>query len=263
MMSSPAFGGPEPLLLLLVALALDAHLGWLAPFLPPGPATLTARLAAILDRKLNRQERGDTTRLVRGLLVVLVFVAGALATGAIIHLASQTLPHGWSLELVTLLCCLQGRGPWQQIRTVRRALDHRGLDAARIEIRTLTRRDPDALDEHGIARAAIEAAAGHLNQGVVAPAFWYILLGLPGVLLWTAVNALDRIIGQRTPRYEQFGLTAARLDDALNYLPARLAAGLSPAETASMTKNVAVNSHCRLSRPAATPISSRSGRSTK
>ncbi len=72
----------------------------------------------------------------------------------------------------------------------------------------------------------MEAAAKHLSQGVVAPAFWYILLGLPGVMLWTAVNALDEAIGLRAPRYEHFGMTAARLDDALNFLPARLTGGL-------------------------------------
>lgn len=225
----PAFGGPGPLLLLLAALIASGGIGLIGGLvlrLPPGPATLVARLAADLDRRLNRVERGDTTRLVRGVLVVLVIALLAALSGEVVHLVSQGLPYGWGLELVVLLGCLRVGEPWQRIRGVRRALVHRGLEAARIEVQPLTRRSASVLDDHGVVRVAVEAAAKHLSQGVVAPAFWYILLGLPGVMLWTAVDALDETIGLRTPRYEHFGLTAARLDDALNFLPARLAGAL-------------------------------------
>lgn len=218
----PVLGGPGPLLLLLAALAIDAYVGCLIEALPPGPASLIARLGGWLDRKLNRLERDDATRVTRGVLVTIVIAATAGAAGLLIHGFSRALPYGWSLELVTLLSCVRLRAPWWRIRQVRRALDHRGLDAARAEIKPLTRRHPDSVDDHGVARAAIEAAAKHLNQGGVAPAFWYILLGLPGALLWTAVNALDETIGHRSPRYEHFGLAVARLDDALNLVPARL-----------------------------------------
>jgi len=226
MSSLALFGGPGPLLLLLAALAIDAYVGCLIEALPPGPATLVARLGGWLDRKLNRQERDDATRLTRGVLAAFVIAAVAALAGLLIHGLSRALPYGWSLELVTLLSCVRLREPWRRIREVRRALEHRGLDAARAEVKPLTRRDTDSLDDHGVARAAIEAAAKHLNQGAVAPAFWYILLGLPGALLWTAVNALDEAIGHRSPRYEQFGLAAARIDDVLNVLPARLTGAL-------------------------------------
>ncbi len=224
----PAFGGPGPLLLLLAAMAIDALIGGLAPALPlpPGPATLMTRLGADLDRRLNRLERGDITRLVRGALVVLVMAVAAMAIGELIHLASGHLPYGWGLELVALLGCLQLGDPWQRLRAVHRALDLRGIDAARGLIGEFTRRGPGSLDDHGVARAAVEAVAKHLNQGVVAPVFWYILLGLPGAMLWTVVNVLDEIVGHRSPRYEQFGMVAARLDDALNFLPARMTGGL-------------------------------------
>ncbi len=222
----PAFGGPGPLLLLLATMAVDAVVGVLAPALLPGPATLVAQLGRDLDRRLNRLERGDTTRLVRGALVVLFTASVAMAVGEMIHLISRFLPYGWSLEMLVLLTCLQLGEPWQRIRALHRALNHQGLEAAREQVRSLTLRDPETLDDHAIARAGIEATAKSLNQGVVAPAFWYILLGLPGVLLWTAVNALDTILGHRAPRYEHFGMTAARLDDALNFIPARLTGGL-------------------------------------
>ncbi|MEI6557920.1 MAG: cobalamin biosynthesis protein [Rhodospirillaceae bacterium] len=220
---SHALGGPGPLLLLLAALAINGYAaGALAPMLPPGPATLAARFGRWLDRKLNRPERGDTTRLVRGVLVVVVAAALAAALGWLIHALGRALPYGWSLEGLALLVCLQVREPWQRILLVRRALSHHGLEAAREAVGSLTRRDPATLDDHAVGRAAIEAAAKHLNQGVVTPAFWYILLGLPGVLLWTVLNGLDEAIGHRSPRYEQFGRLAARSCDVLNVLPARL-----------------------------------------
>ncbi|MGQ0674595.1 MAG: cobalamin biosynthesis protein CobD/CbiB, partial [Rhodospirillales bacterium] len=79
-----------------------------------------------------------------------------------------------------------------------------------------------ALDRHGVARAAIESLAENFSDGAVAPAFWYALLGLPGMLAYKAVNTLDSMIGHKTPRHLHFGWAAARLDDAMNLVPARL-----------------------------------------
>ena len=220
---SHLLGGPGPLLLLLAALAVNGYAaGPLAPFLPPGPTALAARLGGWLDRKLNRPERGDTTRLTRGVLVVLVVGGAAMVLGGLLHGLARAMPYGWSVEGLALTLCLQVRLPWQRIRAVRLALAGEGLDAARAAIASLTRRDPATLDDHAIGRAAIEAAAKHLNQGVVAPAFWYIQLGLPGMLLWVVLDGLDEAIGHRSPRYEQFGRLAARACDALNLVPARL-----------------------------------------
>lgn len=220
---SHLLGGPGPLLLLLAALALNGYAaGPLAPFLPLGPTALAARLGGWLDRKLNRPERGDTTRLVRGVLAVLVLGGAAVALGGLIHALARAIPYGWSVEGLALALCLQVREPWRRVHAVRNALARDGLEAARAAVAGLTRRDVAALDDHAVGRAAIEAAAKHLNQGVVTPAFWYILLGLPGVLLWVVLNGLDEAIGHRSPRYEHFGRLAARACDVLNLLPARL-----------------------------------------
>ena len=220
---SHVLGGPGPLLLLLAALAVNGYAaGPLAPFLPPGPTTLATRLGRWLDRKLNRPERGDTTRLARGAVAAVVLAVIALAVGGAIHLLARALPYGWSLEGLALLVCLQVREPWERIRAVRRALADQGLEQARAAVASLTRRDPATLDEHAVGRAAIEAAAKQLNQGVVTPACCYIVFGLPGVLLWAILNGLDEAIGHRSPRYEQFGRLTARACDVLNLLPARL-----------------------------------------
>ena len=83
-------------------------------------------------------------------------------------------------------------------------------------------RDPDQLDEAGVCRAAIESCAENFSDGVVAPVFWLALLGLPGLIAYKAINTADSMIGHRSARYESFGWAAARLDDLVNLIPARL-----------------------------------------
>jgi adenosylcobinamide-phosphate synthase len=98
-----------------------------------------------------------------------------------------------------------------------------GLAKARAAVAHIVGRDPARLDAHGVARAAAESLAENFSDGVVAPLFWFAIAGLPGLCAYKAVNTLDSMIGQRDPRYERFGKAAARLDDAVNWVPARLA----------------------------------------
>lgn len=222
-MFASAFGGPGPLLLLLLAVALDALFGdWLDRVLPD-PARLAFRFCAAADARLNRPQRGATDRLLRGALVVLALVLIAVAAG----LAAEWVGaqgRGWLLELLVLLCGLRGRAAWTKLRAVRRALESGGAAAGQQAIQGLTRRHAYGLDEHGVARAAVEAAARAFDRKLVAPVFAYALLGLPGLLVWTAMDGADAALGSPGVRHERFGLTAASLDDALNALPARLAA---------------------------------------
>jgi len=97
-----------------------------------------------------------------------------------------------------------------------------GLRAGRAAVAHIVGRDPESLDEPGVARAALESLFENFADGVVAPAFWYIVAGLPGMFVCKAINTLDSMIGHRSPRYLAFGGTAARLDTAMNFLPARL-----------------------------------------
>jgi adenosylcobinamide-phosphate synthase len=110
------------------------------------------------------------------------------------------------------------------------------LAGGRGAVRHIVGRDPMNLDEHGVARAAIESLAENFSDGVVAPIFWYLLLGLPGLFAYKMANTLDSMIGHRTPRYRSFGWAAARLDDVLNAAPA-LASGLLLAAAAVFAKN--------------------------
>ncbi|WP_448202821.1 cobalamin biosynthesis protein [Azospirillum sp. sgz302134] len=215
--------GPGPLFLLLLALAIDAAAGdWIGRVLPD-PAGLSRRFCAWADKRLNRVERGKTARLLRGALVVLALLVAAVGAGLLVDwVAGQN--RGWVLELVVLLATLRGRAAWARVRAVRRALEKGGAGAAQEAIVPLTRRHAFGLDEHGIARAAIEAAAKAFARKVVAPVFGYALLGTPGLLVWAAMDGADAALGNPGVRHERFGLTAARLDDALNAIPARLAA---------------------------------------
>jgi len=217
-----AFHELGPLFLLLLALAIDAAVGdWIARALPD-PAALAQRFCAWADKRLNRVERGKTARLLRGTLVVVVLLLAAVAVGiAVEWVGGQN--RGWTIELLVLLATLRGRASWVKVRAVRRALEQGGTVPGQVAIAPLTRRHAFSLDEHGIARAAVEAAAKAFARKLVAPVFAYALLGVPGLLVWAVVEGADAALGNPGVRHERFGLTAAKLDDALNAIPVRLA----------------------------------------
>lgn len=214
----------HPLLLLLAALALEPLLGEArGPFSRiPHPVRPIGWLVAALEHKLNREERSPTDRRARGILVVVLVVGLAAAIGAGIEALARAVPFGWVLELAMIVALLAQRSLFQHVRRVGMALAAGGLEAGREAVSHIVGRDVRQLDNHGVARAAIESCAENFSDAVVAPVFWYVLFGLPGMLAYKAVNTLDSMIGHRSPRYRAFGWAAARLDDAMNLLPARL-----------------------------------------
>lgn len=217
-------GGPGPLFLLLLAMALDAAAGdWLGRVLPD-PAGWARRQCGEYDRRLNKQSRGDRARLIRGLLLVLGLIGLAAGLGLAVEWLAGRLRGGWLAELVLLLGCLRARAAWTTARRIGRALTDDSLAAARDAVAPYTRRHALNFDQYAVARAALEHLARAFVRRVVAPAFWYVLLGLPGVLALAVVEGADAAVGRPGVRHERFGLTAATLDDALNALPARLAA---------------------------------------
>ena len=215
--------GPGVPLVLLIALALDALIGdprWL-----PHPIRLMGRLTGLLDRTLNRERHGAVIRVAFGAVAVLLVTGVSAAAGWLIADQASALGWGWLAELALVTMLLAQRTMADHMVRVARALDT-GADPARAAVRHIVGRDVRALDEHGIARAAIESGAENYSDGVVAPAFWYLLLGLPGLLAYKAINTMDSMIGHRSPRHRAFGRAAARIDDAVNWVPARIAGGL-------------------------------------
>ncbi|MDF0529961.1 cobalamin biosynthesis protein [Tsukamurella sp. 8F] len=108
-------------------------------------------------------------------------------------------------------------------------LSNGDVDGARDLLPSLCGRDPSVLDEAGLARAALESVAENTSDAAVAPLFWGAVLGLPGLLVYRAINTLDAMVGYRNDRYREFGWASARLDDLANYVPARLAGFLTVA----------------------------------
>jgi len=237
----PGSDGPPPALLLLLALILDwltAGFGWAWRVLPH-PVAWIGGLIGGFERRLNRDGRSRGALRFRGALTVLIVVGLAAAAGWAISQYGRDLPYGWLIELFVVTVMLAQRSLFAHVRRVGKALRLNGLEGGRVAVAHIVGRDVQALDEYGVARAAIESSAENFSDAVVAPVFWYLLLGLPGLLAYKAVNTLDSMIGYHTPRYEQFGKVAARLDDAANWIPARLSALiLVLAALATSTANV-------------------------
>ena len=183
--------------ILLAALALDAVLGdprWL-----PHPVRLMGALTGLLDRALNRERFGATARVILGALAVLLVVGASAAAGWAIAEQAAALRWGWFAELALVAVLLAQRSMADHMVRVARALDA-GVEPAQAAVRHIVGREVKPLDGHGIARAAIESGAENYSDGVVAPAFWYLLFGLPGLLAYKAVNTMDSMIGHRSPQ---------------------------------------------------------------
>ena len=205
--------------LLLPALLLDAALGepkWLWDRFPH-PAVLMGRAVGLADRLLNH----GTARKEKGIAAMVALGLCAWVLGWTI----AAIPDFGLLEIVAAAILLAQKSLVQHVRAVADAL-RISVPAGRRAVAMIVGRDTKTLDTPAISRAAIESAAENLSDGVIAPAFWFLILGLPGLMLYKITNTADSMIGHRTPKYEQFGWAAARFDDLLNLIPARLTAAL-------------------------------------
>ena len=214
----------EPLLLLLFGLAIDAVFGdMLALFARvPHPVALAGRAVAFFEKKLNRPNRSERSRRERGIVTVAVLVGAAAGLGWVLHWLSLGSVLGAAVEALAIGILVAQRSLFEHVAAVGAALASGGLPAGRSAVSHIVGRDPMRLDAHGVARAALESLAENFSDGVVAPVFWYLVLGLPGLFAYKMANTLDSMIGHRAPRYHSFGWAAARFDDLLNLVPAVL-----------------------------------------
>jgi len=210
---------------MLVAMAIDALMGWpRALFARIGhPVTWLGRLIGALDALWNRSSNAPARRRMAGIAAALIVIMLAAGIGWIVQMA---MPSDWrGVLLIGVLAWpfVALRSLHDHVAAVATPLLAGNITAAREAVSRIVGRDPAALDEAGIARAAIESLAENASDGIVAPVFWGALFGLPGILGYKAINTLDSMIGHRSERHQAFGWAAARIDDVANFIPARLA----------------------------------------
>ena len=211
------------------------------------PVTWIGTLIGKLDRDLNRDDESRRARKASGVLALIVIVVISAGLAWIIQTALAPTWLG-NIGLVLLSSTmLASRSLYDHVHDVALALRNEGLDAARIAVGRIVGRNPQTLDEHGVARAAIESLAENASDGVTAPVFWFAILGLPGLVAYKAINTADSMIGHRTPRHEAFGWAAARLDDLVN-LPASRLTGFLFALAARLVPNGSMDNAFRAMR---------------
>lgn len=209
------------LLPLLTGWLLDLFLG--DPQRLPHPVVGFGRAISFGEKHLNR---GANRLLKGGLLAVGLIMAVYLLTVLLLRL-TLFLPFYVTIVVQALLIffCLSGTTLIREVRMVFQAVD-RSLEEGRKQVARIVGRDTSELSAQEVRTAALETLAENLSDGVIAPLFWYVVLGVPGMFAYKMVNTLDSMIGYKNERYVKFGRVAARLDDAANYIPARLTAFL-------------------------------------
>lgn len=207
-----------------LATVLERFAGYPAPIyrIVRHPVVWAGALIGFLERALNR---GGALRL-RGAFAFALVLAAVLAVTVPLALVLRAMPFGVIVEAVLAATLLSQKELAVRIGAVADGLEQ-GIDQGRAAVSHVVGRDPDTLDEAGVARAAVESLAENSSDGVIAPIFWLVVAGLPGVALYKAVNTADSMIGYRTDRYRDFGWAAARLDDLANWLPARITGWLA------------------------------------
>lgn len=187
------------------------------------PVGAIAGVISLLEAQLNRPIYGFARRRAGGIITVIVLLVLAIATGVIITVTLANVVGGILLTAILASSLLAHRSLDEHVRAVADALP-KGLTEGRQMVSRIVGRDPETLDEAGVARAAIESLAENFSDGVVAPLFWMAVAGLPGALAYKAINTADSMIGHMSERYRAFGWAAARLDDLINLPASRLSA---------------------------------------
>ncbi|WP_324751510.1 adenosylcobinamide-phosphate synthase CbiB [Roseovarius sp. Pro17] len=203
--------------ILALAMLLDAALGeprWLWSRLPH-PAVLMGRAIDALDMRLN----AGAFRRAKGVLAVAMLAVGALTIGVVLA------QLGTLIVAIAAAILIAQRSLVDHVAAVAAGL-RQSTEAGRSAVAMIVGRDTNGMDQATVTRAAIESASENFSDGVIAPLFWLAIAGLPGLVLYKTINTADSMIGHRTARHAQFGWAAARLDDVMNFVPARASAAL-------------------------------------
>jgi adenosylcobinamide-phosphate synthase len=217
-------GGLDPLILLLMALVIETYAGQLGTVsrLNFHPLNALESLTVWFDLKLNRENRNQTDRAIRGGLTSLVIICMSGAVGWGIAWLSQALPFAWIFETILILMLIKQSGVYKAVQNVSIALNDHGLEIARKNVAKLTSEAPEKMDGHSIARMAIKILATSLVTQVVAPVFWYVLFGFSGLAVYHAIAIMSKKLSHENERYRAFGFAASQLNNILLIIPAQL-----------------------------------------
>ena len=224
--------------LTLAALLIDAVVGYPDRLVRSigHPVSWIGRLIGALERNFNRDTAEPVQRRALGIITLLLVVTVVAVAAFVIERGLLLLPFGVIGVAFLASALIAQRSLHEHVADVADALEKTGAEGGREAVSHIVGRDTGALDEAGVARAAIESLAENFSDGVVAPVFWMLIAGLPGAAVYKAINTADSMIGHRTPRYQAFGWSAARLDDLVNLPASRLSALLIIA-AAAVTKS--------------------------
>ncbi len=213
------------LLILFLALLADRYFGdpeWLWAKIPH-PVVIFGKAIDFADKQFNKPANSDYERRRNGLITMLGLLALAAAVGFFVDLALRTIsPFGELIEALIVAVFLAQKSLGDHVTRVAVALREEGIVGARKAVSMIVGRDPEVLDDAAVSRAAIESLAENTSDGIIAPAFWYALFGLPGLLAYKVLNTANSMIGHMNDRHRDFGRFAAKLDDVANWIPARL-----------------------------------------
>ncbi len=209
---------------MLIALCLDRLIGWPDQLYRnfSHPVVGIGALISTADQMLNRDNWPATVRKIAGIFFLLVIMTGLYL---VCRLIVSGIPSGWAgigLTAVLAWPFLAAKSLSDHVQAVAVNLQAGDLPAAREAVSMIVSRNSEQLDQNAIARAAVESLAENTSDGVTAPLFWGVLFGLPGLVVYKAINTADSMIGYRTKKHQAFGWAAARLDDLVNLIPARL-----------------------------------------
>ena len=183
------------------------------------PVIWMGALITWLEARLNSGHR----RRWKGIVMLALLLATGLAVSLLVIAVTRRIPFGWVLEAILASSLLAQKELGRAVKAVADGLGL-SLERGRAAVSQIVGRDPQVLDSSGVAKAAIESLAESTSDGIVAPLFWLLVGGLPGLVLYKAANTADSMVGHKTERYAEFGWASAKFDDLVNWVPARLTA---------------------------------------
>lgn len=234
--------------LAFAATLLERFIGYPRPVLNAvgHPVMWMGKLIEILEKNANNPKISKARRRRNGFVMLAILLATTAFISLLIVWTLRDIPFGWAVEIFLASTLIAQKELGMAVKSVADGL-RENLTQGRHAVSHIVGRDPEQLDEDGVARAAVESLAENTSDGIIAPIFYLLLFGLPGVALYKAINTADSMVGHKNERFADFGFASAKLDDLANFVPARLSA-LIFAITARFTSDMDHNAAWRSAR---------------